>query len=111
LQTYSEILQHPQMRDAYEELQWRRGLRLAALERFQEALPVLEEALDFYPPLLTGEFYFELARCYLDAEDRANAKEALVKAVSMGLDDARAASARWDLAVILMKQGDHSRAL
>jgi len=111
LRRYAEILQDPQLRDVYEEAQLRRGMRLAYLEQFREALPVLEEALDFYPPLLSAEFYFELGRCYLEADDVSNAKEALTKAMSLGLDDARAASAAWNLAVLLMRQGDNEQAL
>jgi len=105
---YGDMLHHPQLRDVYEEIQLRRGVRLADLGRFAEALPLLEEAASFGPPAADGILYYELGRCYED-EDRA--KEAFTKALSMGLDDSHAASAHYNLGVILLKKDSCARAL
>jgi tetratricopeptide (TPR) repeat protein len=111
LRKYVEILHDPQIRDVYEEIQLRRGVRLAFLGRFREASPVLEEVLNFNPSLLSSEFWHELGRCYLATQQYGRAGEAFSKAVSIGLDDVRAANARWEMGVILMRNQAHALAL
>jgi tetratricopeptide (TPR) repeat protein len=63
---YGDMLRHPQLRDMYEQVQLRRGMRLAYLQRFKEALPLLEEAVSFDLPSADGNLYHELGRCYLE---------------------------------------------
>jgi hypothetical protein len=57
LRKYVEILQDPQTRDVYEEIQLRRGMRLAFLGRFREASPVWRRSstlTDHYFPVSFG---------------------------------------------------------
>ena len=112
LREYKQILNDPQLRDVYEEIQLRRGMRLAFLGRFREALPILEEVVSFNnPALLSGEFWYEMGKCYVDAGDFEKAGEAYSKALGYGLDDVRASHAHWEVAVILMRNESHARAL
>lgn len=105
---YGDMLHDPRLRDMYEQVQLRRGIRLADLGRFAEALPLLEEAASFGPPAADGILYYELGRCYVDG-DRAG--EAFKKALSMGLNDSHAASAHYNLAVILIRKESCARAV
>lgn len=57
LQTYAQLFAHPQVWGVYGEVQVRRGMRLAYRGRFREAMPILEEALDFRSTLPTSDFY------------------------------------------------------
>jgi hypothetical protein len=65
---YGDILHNPKLRDTYQEVQIRRGMEFAFLARFNDALPLLEEATSFDHPLVDGDLYFEQARCYLDQQ-------------------------------------------
>ena len=112
LRKYKKILSDPQLRDVYEEIQLRRGMRVAFLGRFRKALPILEEVVLFNnPSLLSGEFWYEMGKCYVHAGDFEKAGEAYSKALGYGLDDVRASHAHWELAVILMRNESHARAL
>ena len=109
---FREILRAPQLRDVYEELQLRRGMRLTFLGKFDEAGPILGEVLTFNnPTLMSAEFWYELAKCYVDSNDFEKAREAYSSAVNMGLDDIRASHAHWEIAVCLMRKEYHARAL
>ena len=107
---YGEMLLHPQLRDVFEEVQWRRGILLAAFGKFREALPLLQESLNF-KSLLTGDLYFQLGRCYFDSGDREHAREALTKALAMGLDDASASTAHFNLGTIFIGQEAYAKAV
>jgi tetratricopeptide (TPR) repeat protein len=107
---YGKMLLHPQLRDVYEEVQWRRGMLLAAYGKFREALPLLQESLNF-EFLVTGDLYFQLGRCYVDSGDREHAREALLKALEIGLDDASASTAHFNLGAILMRQEAYAKAV
>ena len=112
LRKYKKSLSDPQLRDVYEEIQLRRGMRVAFLGRFREALPILEEVVSFNTSsLLSGEFWYEMGKCYVDAGDFEKAGEAYSKALGYGLDDVRASHAHWEVAVILMRNESHARAL
>jgi tetratricopeptide (TPR) repeat protein len=108
---YGDNLRHPQVRDVYEEVQLRRGMQLAHLGRFREALPLLEECLNFTAPLLTSELYYELGRCYVDAGDLETARNNLTKALGMGLDEARISSAHFNLGTIHMRSDAYAKAV
>jgi tetratricopeptide (TPR) repeat protein len=111
LDRYGDLLHHPRLRDMHEQVQLRRGMRLAYLGRFKEALPLLEEAVTFDLAQSDGNLYHELGRCYLDKEDYEGAKDALTKAVKLGIHDSRAAHAHWNIAVILLRKDSPARAL
>ena len=111
-QKYKEILCDAQLRDVYEEIQLRRGMRLAFLGKFREAAPILAEVLTFNnSSLISAEFWYELAKCYVDSDDFEKAKDAYSNALDMGLDDIRASHAHWEIAVCLMRKESHARAL
>jgi tetratricopeptide (TPR) repeat protein len=111
LDRYGDLLHHPRLRDMYEQVQLRRGMRLADLGRYKEALPLLEEAVTFDLPRSDGNLYHELGRCYLDSEDYERANDALTKAIKLGIHDSRAAHAHWNIAVILLRKDSAARAL
>jgi tetratricopeptide (TPR) repeat protein len=111
LDRYGDLLHQPQLRDMYEQVQLRRGMRLAYLGRFKEALPLLEEAVPFDLPQSEGNLYHELGRCYLDKQDYERAKDAFTKAVELGIHDSRAADAHWNIAVIFLRKDSAARAL
>ena len=109
---YREILRDPQLRDVYEEIQLRRGMRLAFLGKLHEAGPILGEVLTFNnPSLMSAGFWYELGKCYVDNDDFEKAKEAYSNAVKMGLDDISASHAHWEIAACLMRKESHARAL
>lgn len=67
---YKQILREPHLRDVYEELQVRRGMRLASLGKLQEAAPILEEVLSFNnSSFISAEFWYELGKCYVDSDN------------------------------------------
>jgi tetratricopeptide (TPR) repeat protein len=111
LDRYGDLLHHPRLRDMYEQVQLRRGMRLADLGRYKEALPLLEEALTFDLHQADGNLYHELGRCYLDNEDYERANNAFTKAIGLGIHDSRAAHAHWSIAVILLRKDSAARAL
>jgi tetratricopeptide (TPR) repeat protein len=45
---YRDMLLHPQLRDVYEEVQWRRGMLLTSLGQFREALPLGQPLWDVF---------------------------------------------------------------
>jgi tetratricopeptide (TPR) repeat protein len=110
MERYGEMLLNPQLRDVYEEVQWRRGMLLAAYGKFQEGLPLLQESLSF-ESLVTGDLYFQLGRCYLDARDYEHARESFAKALETGLDDPSASIAHFNLGTILMRDQAYARAV
>lgn len=110
VERYGEMLLHPHLRDVYEEVQWRRGVLLAAFGKFNEALPLLQESLCF-ESLVTGELYFQLGRCYLDAADYEHARESFTKALEIGLDDASTSTSHFCLGTILMRKEAYARAV
>jgi tetratricopeptide (TPR) repeat protein len=105
-----EMLRHPQMRDVYEEVQWRRGMLLASFGKFRDALPLLQESLNF-KSLVDADLYFQLGRCYIESGDRERAREALTKAIEMGLDDTSASTAHFNLGTIFMRQEVYGKAI
>jgi tetratricopeptide (TPR) repeat protein len=108
---YRDMLLHPQLRDVYEEVQWRRGMLLTSLGQFREALPLLEESVHFIPPYMAAELHCRLGLCYVDAGDRKRATEAFTKALELGLDEAATSTARFNLGIILMKKEAYAKAI
>jgi tetratricopeptide (TPR) repeat protein len=108
---YGDILRHPQVRDVYEEVELRRGMLLAHLGRFREALPLLEECLNFTGPLITSHLFYELGRCYVDAGDLDRARSSFTRAFGLGLDEVRTSSAHFNLGRIHMRNEAYAKAL
>jgi tetratricopeptide (TPR) repeat protein len=111
LKQYPEIRCLPQLQDVYEDVQTRRGMCLANIGRFSEALPLLEEATSFTTQPPPNDIYRELGRCYISIGDYDRASEMLTKAISGGLEEAGLAAAHYDLGTLLMRKKAYARAL
>lgn len=92
-------------RGGYSEGARQLGLLLVDLERFAEALELLEPLLSAAPPEESGTLRFALARCYL-ATDRSSDALEMLKDVSAGDSAAQLALAR-----AAIETGDHLTAL
>jgi tetratricopeptide (TPR) repeat protein len=104
---YKGILGDPELRDVYEEVQWRRGMRLATLKRFSEALPFLEEATSSG----NGDVYVQLGICYWEKGDLERAENALKEAIAKGLDDEWSLTAHYNLGRVYMRKAACARAI
>ncbi len=86
LSNYSERLAHPAFRFMYEDLQLRRGLALARLESFGEAIPLLKEALSFdLAREHRSDVLSNLGLCYLELREFELAKDRFLEAAAIGL--------------------------
>src|SRR5712664_3240202 len=76
-------LQEPDFRGSYENIQTLRGFLLVDLGRWNEALPILEEAQSFEEPKALIDFY--LGYCYVAAHEHAKGRDRLLNALRSGL--------------------------
>ncbi len=82
LAEYGRLPNHADHRELYEDIQIRRGNTLAQLGHYEEARPVLEEALSFQ--LVEGErgeICYNLGACYYELGDMVRAKESFLAAL------------------------------
>lgn len=95
--------------DLYEGIQLRRGMVLATLERYGEALPILEEtlALDVKKE---GDFYYLLGLCYYEAGLYDRAREMFLKGFEEGLPENYKIPAHFALGVVCARLGAHAKA-
>jgi tetratricopeptide (TPR) repeat protein len=91
LSKHAKTLRNPELRDLYEDAQQRRGFDLVRIERFQEAVPILEEVLSFdLEPEIRGCALADLGICHLKLQEYERARDFLVEASSTS------AGRRWD---------------
>ena len=83
LKKYAERMREPEFRPIYESVQARRAFILADLNRWKEAMPILEAARSFTEYKEGIAFY--LGHCYLAAHDYTRSEESLVEALRLGL--------------------------
>jgi tetratricopeptide (TPR) repeat protein len=82
-ETYAERMREPEFRPIYESVQARRAFILADLNRWKEAMPILEAARSFTEYKEGIAFY--LGHCYLAAHDYSRSEERLIEALRLGL--------------------------
>jgi tetratricopeptide (TPR) repeat protein len=82
LTKHRSALQDPRARGLYEAIQIRRAFILADLDRWKEALPILEEIKS--PQEYREGVAFYLGHCYLAAHDYIGAEQKLTEALSLG---------------------------
>ena len=106
LQTNWEELRDPDNRHLYEELQERRGFALTSLERYAEALPILNDALSFTSDKSDPQLvHFYLAVCYQATSQMVPAKESFLRAIQLGLSSGFEADARYRLGILYIRSG------
>ncbi|PYV81358.1 MAG: hypothetical protein DMG93_15630 [Acidobacteria bacterium] len=103
MQSNHEELRDPRNRDLYEDLQERRGFALTSLRRYAEALPILKEAASFTKDSDPHLVYFYMGICYQDTSQPASAKEALLRAIQLGVSNEHEASARYRLGIFIFQ--------
>lgn len=86
LSTHAKRLAHPDFRFMYEDIQLRRGLDLTRMERFREAVPLLEESLSFaLKPEPKADLLCSLGLCYIELREFELAKDRFLQASAIGL--------------------------
>lgn len=107
IERYGEDLKRPEHRYLYEDIQCRRALTLFGLSRYQEALPILREAISFPFNQRADEqqIHFALGACFEDANDIEAAKREFIRVVGFGLKNEFEERALWRLAIADYKAG------
>ncbi len=106
LETNWEELRDPDNRHLYEDLQERRGFALTSLERYPEALPILNDALSFTSDKSDPQLvHFYLAVCYQATSQMVPAKESFLRAIQLGLSSDFEAGARYRLGILYFRSG------
>ncbi len=106
---YAPHANDPDFRVMYQSTQVRRGILLGELRRYREALPVLEEAASF-DTAQEGDFYYYLGVCYYHCSDMERARQALLKALEVGVPESYEPSARMYLGLACYHTGAYARA-
>ena len=107
LKEYACLLEAPEYRYYYEEIQRRKGLCLAFLGRYSEAIPVLREASSFsgLVPAIGQEVNLYLGICYAELHENNLAKEQFLHAIEFGLKNGVEAEARYRAAILYFAEG------
>jgi len=88
LAEYADWFKTPDSRDVYEMVQLQRAFSLVHLERNEEALPLLEEALSFQlERAAQSDLHCHLGRCYHERSQYSQAKEHFERADALGVGD------------------------
>jgi tetratricopeptide (TPR) repeat protein len=113
LEEYVGLLQTPDYRDFYEDVQQRRALCLTHLHRYGEALPILKEASSSFTTLKAEdqqEVHLNLGICYAELQEDRLAKEEFLRAIGSGLNNGVEARARYNLGVVSFREGGFAQA-
>ena len=107
LQRHGELLRQPDFRYLYERIQSRRALALVELERFTEALPIVQEAVGFSFNNQDEEqsMYFSLAVCLDETGDLESAKQEFIRVIGFGIKNDLEEHARYRLARLCFMAG------
>jgi len=88
LSDYADLFKNPDSREVYEMVQLERAFSLVHLERKEEALPLLEEALSFELERdVQSDLHCHLGRCYHEHSQYSLAKEHFERADALGVSD------------------------
>jgi tetratricopeptide (TPR) repeat protein len=113
LEEYVELLQIPDYRDFYEDIQQRRAFSMMHLRKYEDALPILKEAGSFFTTLKAEdqqEVHLNLGICYMELHEDRLAKEEYLRAIEFGLNNSVEARARYCLAVVSFLEGGFAQA-
>jgi tetratricopeptide (TPR) repeat protein len=106
-----EELRNPENRHLYEQIQERRGIALTNLSRYTEALPILKEAVSFTSDKVDPQVaHFYIGACYQAISETAQAKEAFLRAINLGLSNDFEADAQYRLAILYFQTGAFAQA-
>lgn len=85
LTEYADLFKNPNSREVYEMVQLQRAFSLVHLEKSDEALPLLEEALSFQLEKdVQSDLHCHLGRCYHERSRYPLAKEHFERADALG---------------------------
>lgn len=106
----SEILQTPDYLNLYEDIQQRKAFALCNMRRYREALPILNEAMQFRTETADIQsVHFYLGICFVEMGNNESAKHEFLHVINMGLD--LEANSRYRLAMIEFHNGALASAL
>ncbi|HXR97911.1 MAG TPA: tetratricopeptide repeat protein [Terriglobales bacterium] len=107
LRRYAAALSEARFRYLYEDLQCRRALALCALERYNEAIPILREAKFFAFDTKADKqrVHFLLGLCLQETGDHDSARAELCRVLSFNLMNAEEEQALWRLAIYNYRRG------
>ncbi len=108
LERYKRQLREPDLRGFYEIMQTCRAFILADLDRWREAMPILEDARAFTEYKEGIAFY--LGHCYLSAGDYGRAEEKLTDALKLGLPNSLEYRAYCELGITYYELRDYAKA-
>jgi tetratricopeptide (TPR) repeat protein len=112
LQRNSEALMQPDLRYLYEDIQRRRAFASVELSRFNEALPILRDAISFSfeDPDYEQTIQFYLAECLDETGDSESAKRELIRVIEFGIKNDFEEHARYRLARLYFQGGGFAQA-
>jgi tetratricopeptide (TPR) repeat protein len=112
LDQHREFFRIVEHRFLYEDIQCRRALALCGVKRFQEALPILREAVSFSYDRAADEqdLHFWLGVCLEDAKDVEAAKQEFYRVVGFRLKNECEEKALFWLSSIYYKSGGLAQA-
>ncbi len=86
LSTHSQQFKRPEMRFMYEDIQQRRAFLSVTLSRFENAIPLLREALSFdLDKELRSNTIASLGLCFLELKEYEHSRDQFLEAVALGL--------------------------
>jgi tetratricopeptide (TPR) repeat protein len=112
LRKHRDTFARPQFRYLYEDIQCRRGLALAELGRYTEALQILKEAVSFSfdDAVYELKMHYWLGVCLEEIKAIDQAKEEFFRIIAAGLKNEIEAHARYRLSVIYFTEGGFAQA-
>ncbi len=113
LEQYTELLETPDYRDLYEDIQQRRAFSMVHLRRYVDALPILKEASSSFFTLKKAdqqEIHLYLGLCYAELHEERLAKEEFLRAIEFGLKNSVEAQARYNVGVVSFLDGGFAQA-
>ena len=109
LKSNAELLQTPHYSDLYEEIQQRKAFALCEMGSYREALPLLNEAIQFRTDKADAQsVHFYLGICLAEMGNNEAAKHEFLLVINMGLE--LEANSRYRLAMIEFNSGAFARA-
>jgi tetratricopeptide (TPR) repeat protein len=113
LEEYVGLLQTPDYRDFYEDIQQRKAVCLIHLRRYGEAVPILKEASSSFTTLRAEdeqEVHLNLGISYAGLHEDRLAKAEFLRAIEFGLNNSVEARARYNLGVVSFLDGGFAQA-
>jgi tetratricopeptide (TPR) repeat protein len=108
---YADLFKTPDGREVYEAVQLQRAFSLIHLEKKEEALPLLEEALSFqHESGVQSDLHCQLGRCYHELSRYDHAKEQFERADTLGVGEHLQPSFHYYFGYTLYELRDFQRA-